>query len=123
MERRFMRRLSLLIFVALVVFGSIGVDVFAAQVKEEQDIQTQELVGTIVSVNQEALSFDVEYTLDDPSHDKKVSTFFVTDITTIDIAMSQANLNDLKPGFNVLVEYAPMPDGTKIVESVWVKKT
>ena len=123
MERRFMRRLSRLIFVTLLVFGAIQARVDAAQSKEEQNIQTQELIGKIISVNQEALSFDMEYALDDPSHEKKISTFFVTDITTIDIAMSQANLSDLKSGMNVLVEYAPMPDGTKIVDSVWVKKS
>ena len=118
-----MRRLSRLIFVTLLVFGAIQARVDAAQSKEEQDIQAQELIGKIISVNQEALSFDMEYALDDPSHEKKISTFFVTDITTIDIAMSQANLSDLKSGMNVLVEYAPMPDGTKIVDSVWVKKS
>lgn len=111
------------VLLAVFLLTSIGHGVFAAQKKEEPEVQTQELVGNVVSVNQEASSFDLEYEKDDPAHQKQVTTFFVTDISTIDIAMSQGNLSDLKPGLKVLVEFAPMPDGTNVVESVWVKKS
>ena len=111
------------VFLAVFLLTGIGPGLFAAQKNEEPEVQTQELVGNIVSVNQEASSFDLEYEQDDPSRQKQVVTFFVTDISTIDIAMSQGNLNDLKPGLKVLVEFAPMPDGTNVVESVWVKKS
>lgn len=88
---------------------------------QEVDIQTQQLVGKIVSINERDMSFQMEYDLVDSSEEKKVSSFYVTDITTIDIAMTQAALSDLTPGMNVLVEFALMPDGTRVVESVWVK--
>ena len=55
-----MWRLSLLIVVTLLIFGAMQVRIFAAQPKEDQNIQTQELIGKIISVNQEALSFDME---------------------------------------------------------------
>ena len=89
---------------------------------EDVDVKTQEIVGNIVSANQDASSFDLEFATDENPGQKQVSTFFVTDITTIDIAMAQGTLADLKPGLKVLVEFASMPDGTNVVESVWVKK-
>jgi len=118
-----MQHLFRWVFLAVFLLINIGHGVFAAQRNEEPEIQTQELVGNVVSVNQEASSFDLEYERDDSSHQKQIATFFVTDISTIDIAMSQGNLSDLKPGLKVLVEFAPMPDGTNVVESVWVKKS
>lgn len=90
---------------------------------QEVDVQTQQLVGKIVSVNEKEMSFELEYALEDASGDKKISEFYVTDITTIDIAMTQAALSDLSPGMNVLVEYALMPDGARVVESIWVKNS
>jgi hypothetical protein len=111
------------IFLAAFLLTGIGPGLFAAQKNEETEVRTQELVGNVVAVNLEASSFDLEYENDDPSHQKQVATFFITDISTIDIAMSQGNLSDLKPGLKVLVEFAPMPDGTNVVESVWVKKS
>lgn len=105
-----------------VIFSSMFVSENLAVAADEVDVRTQELVGTIVSIDQEASSFDLEFEKDDPSRQKGVLTFFVTDISTIDIAMAQGSLEDLKPGLKVLVEFAPMPDGTNVVESVWVKK-
>ncbi len=89
---------------------------------EEEDLKSQEIVGRVLSVNQEASSFDLEYSADDPAQQKQISTFYITDISTIDIAMAQGSLADLTPGLKVLVEYASMSDGTNVVESVWVKK-
>lgn len=118
-----MQRLFRLMVFTVFLLTGIGHGVFAAQKNKELEVQTQELVGNIVSVDQKKSSFDLEYERDDPSSSKQVATFFVTDISTIDIAMSQGNLSDLKPGSKVLVEFALMPDGTNVVESVWVKKS
>lgn len=121
-ERRAMRRLKLLMCAVLLAFGTAGFHALTVQAKDAPEVQPIQQVGTIVSVDPQALSFDMEYETDDPTREKKIATFFVTDITTIDIAMTQGALTDLQPGYNVLVEYAPMPDGTRVVESVWVKK-
>ena len=117
-----MRYFRFFLCAVLLAFGTAGVYASTAQAKDESDVQPLQQVGTIVSVDPEALSFNMEYEADDPTRERKTSTFFVTDITTIDIAMSQGTLSDLQPGFNVLVEYAPMPDGTRVVESIWVKE-
>ncbi|GEM_PF-6554988 len=99
--------------------GSAG---FAVETKEDLS-QTQEAIGKIVSIDSKNSSFDLEYEADDRTHEIQTSTFYVTDITTIDIATVKSSLNDLKPGLSILLEYAQMPDGTKVVESVWVKKS
>ena len=117
-----MRYLRLFVCLVLLVFGTAGIHALTVQAKDEVDVQPLQQVGTIVSVDPEGLSFNMEYETDDPTRERKTSTFFVTDITTIDIAMSQGTLSDLQPGFNALVEYAPMPDGTRVVESIWVKE-
>jgi hypothetical protein len=121
-ERSVMRYLKIFICAFLLTFGTAGINVLTAQAKDEPDVQPMQQVGTIVSVDPQALTFEMEYETDDPTRERKTSTFFVTDITTIDIAMTQGSLNDLQAGANVLVEYAPMPDGTRVVESVWVKE-
>lgn len=97
---------------------------FATEAKEKSSqVQTQEIVGTIVSVDPQNSSFDLAYEADDQTHEKQTTTFYVTDITTIDIMMAKGTLNDLKEGQNVLLEFAQMPDGTKVVDSIWVKKS
>lgn len=101
--------------------NSIG---FTADAKEElSQVQTQEVIGKIVSVDPQNFSFDLEYEADERAQEVQTSTFYVTDITSIDIATVKSALTDLKPGLSVLLEYAQMPDGTKVVESVWVKKS
>lgn len=117
-----MGRLILSMFLLLGVF-LISPYSMRAVSAQDVDVQTQQLVGKVVSVNEGELSFDLEYAFEDATGDIKVSTFYVTDITTIDIAMTQGSLRDLKPGSNVLVEYALMPDGVRVVESVWVKNS
>ena len=97
---------------------------FAAETKDKgSQVQTQEITGKIVSVDVKNSSFDLEYEMDEQKHGIQTTTFYVTDITTIDIMMTKGTLNDLKEGQNVLLEYAQMPDGTKVVDSVWVKKS
>ena len=97
---------------------------FAQEAKEKSSqAQTREAIGRIVSVDPKNSSFDLQYEAGEQTHNMQISTFYVTDITTIDIATVKSSLNDLKPGFSVLLEYAQMPDGTKVVESVWVKKS
>lgn len=121
-ERGFMKCLSRLTFLVLCVLAGLGHHVFAAP-NEETEVRTQEVVGNIVSVDQEEFSFDLEFESDEPSKEKKVATFILTDISTIDIAMTEGTISDLKPGLKVLVEFAPMSDGANVVESVWVKKS
>lgn len=112
--------LVVLIMMAVLPFSAAA---RSATYTQEIDVQTQQLVGKIVSIRESDQSFDLEYFFEDGAGDKKTDTFYVTDITTIDIAMTQAALSDLKPGLNVLVEFAQMPDGTRVVESVWVKSS
>ncbi len=116
--RRFVLSMVLMSFICLGMTSDMNLS-FA----QEVDVQTQQLVGKIVSVNANDMSFELEYATEDGSGEKKISAFYVTDITTIDIAMTQAALEDLSPGMNVLVEYALMPDGARVVESVWVKNS
>ena len=88
----------------------------------EKKVQTQEIIGKIISVDSKNSTFNLEYESDDQTHQIQTSTFYVTDITTIDIATAKSALKDLKAGLSALLEYAQMPDGTKVVESIWVKK-
>lgn len=112
--------ISMFLLLGVFLMSPYNIRVASAQ---DVDVQTQQLVGKVVSVNEGELSFDLEYAFEDATGEIKVSTFYVTDITTIDIAMTQGTLGDLKPGLNVLVEYALMPDGVRVVESVWVKSS
>ena len=121
-ERNSMKRFKIFfIFLLMTAFNPVFLQNLATA-EEEPEVKTQEIVGNIVSTNKEASSFDLEIIQDDMTKQKQLSTFYLTDISTIDIAMSQGSLADLTPGLKVLVEYAPMPDGTNVVEAVWVKK-
>ncbi|MBL8013797.1 MAG: hypothetical protein JNN05_08125 [Candidatus Omnitrophica bacterium] len=117
-----MRNFCALIIVVSLFIRGVCSSLPNASAAQEADVKTQEIVGTILSQNPESSSFDLEYETEEIPQQKHTLTFFVTDISTIDIAMSQGTLADLKPGLRVLVEFAPMPDGTNVVESVWVKK-
>lgn len=110
------------IFILSILVQGVFISCHDVSAAEEADVKTQEVVGTVLSTNQKSSSFDLEYEAEEAPRQKHTMTFFVTDISTIDIAMTQGTLADLKPGLRVLVEFAPMPDGTNVVESVWVKK-
>jgi hypothetical protein len=112
---------NLLLAVILVTSAAVCAD--AAQQKSAVNVQSQELVGKVVGVDLENSTIELEYEFDDQTHQTKTDTFYITDATTIDVASVKSGLNDLKVGTNVLLEYAPMPDGAKVVESVWVKKS
>ena len=102
----------------------MAINSFAAEAKEtSSQVQTQEMIGMIVSVDVKNSSFDLQYESDGPNHEMQTTTFYVTDITTIDIMMAKGALKDLKQGQSVLLEFAQMPDGTKVVDSIWVKKS
>jgi hypothetical protein len=95
----------------------------ADEKKELLNIRSQEVIGKIVGINLENSTIELEYESDEQAQKKQVDTFYITEATTIDVATVKSTIKDLTVGANILLEYAQMPDGAKVVESVWVKKS
>ncbi len=117
-----MEKIKALVLVAILTVG-LGVLSVGADEQKFANIRSQEIVGKIINVDLENSMIELEYVSDVQSHGKQTGTFYITDATMIDVAMVKSTLNDLKIGTNVLLEFAQMPDGAKVVESVWVKKS
>jgi hypothetical protein len=117
MERFKILALTVILTANIAVFGWA-----ANEKKSSVNVRSQEIVGKIAGIDLENSTIDLEYELDEQTHQTKTDTFYITDATTIDVATAKSSLNDLKMGTHILVEYAQMPDGAKVVESVWVKK-
>ena len=108
--------------VCLVTIGIVSSATAGEKQSASRKAGTQELIGKIVSVDLPNSTIDLEYEFDDQTHQMKTDAFYITDATIIDVATVKSSLKDLKAGSNVLLEYAQMPDGAKVVESLWVKK-
>ncbi len=117
-----MEKIKILLLTVILAAGAVVCSAMAAE-KSSAQIRSQEIVGTIVGVDLENSAIELQYELDNMTRQMKVDTFYITEATTIDVAMVKSTLNDLKIGNSVLLEYAQMPDGAKVVESVWVKKS
>jgi hypothetical protein len=116
-----MNKANVFLLSVILATGTLVYSAAAAETAEQ--IRSQEIVGTIVGVDLENSAIELQYELDEMTRQMKVDTFYITDATMIDVAMVKSTLNDLKIGNSVLLEYAQMPDGAKVVESVWVKKS
>lgn len=117
---------KLKILVLAMCFSAITVSSIAElenNKKSLANIQSQEMIATIVSVDLQNATMDLQYEFDDQTRQTKIDAFYVTDATIIDISAVKSGLKDLKVGMNIFVEYAQMSDGAKVVESVWVKKS
>lgn len=117
-----MRKVQILVLSVLLV-SYIAPFTAAADDKQKSSVRMQEIVGKIIQVDLQNSTIELEYEFDDQTHQTKSDMFYVTDATTIDVATVKSSLKDLKAGSDILVEFAQMPDGAKVVESVWVKKS
>ena len=102
---------------------SLNLCAFSAEKSSPRKILTETIIGKISAINMDESSIDVQYVADDMTKEMKTSTFYITEATVIDIATAKSSINDLKAGTNILLDYAIMPDGERVAESIWVKKS
>jgi len=119
-----MKRINVLVLTVILATCAAGLSVSADEAPTASaNVLVQELVGKILQVDIENSTIELEYEIDEQTHQMQTETFYVTDATTIDVANTKSGLKDLKVGAHILLEYAQMPDGAKVVESVWVKES
>jgi hypothetical protein len=119
-----MTKITTLILVMILTTSTVSLCVAAEpKQKSSANVHSQEIIGRIVAIDLDKSTLDLEYEIDDQTNEAKKETFFITEATTIDVATVKSGLKDLKVGSSVLLEYAQMPDGAKVAESVWVKKS
>ncbi len=88
--------------------------------EEEMVQQIAVVTGTVVSVDLEKATVEVEIASED-SEEKSAEVFSVTAATTIEMAGEAVQLSDLAVGSSISVEYAVTDSGEMVAQMIWVE--